>query len=62
MPTKVHTVHTERNTGLSSIHVAMQVLDYKEGWAPKIWCFQTVVLEKTPESPLVCWGDRTSQS
>ena len=27
-------------------------LDHKEGWAPKNWCFQTVVLEKTPESPL----------
>ena len=29
-------------------------MDYKEGWAPKIWCFQTVLLERTPESPLVC--------
>ena len=27
-------------------------LDYKEGWAPKNWCFWTVVLEKTLESPL----------
>ena len=27
-------------------------LDYKEGWLPKNWCFQTVVLEKTLESPL----------
>ena len=26
--------------------------DHKEGWAPKNWCFQIVVLEKTPESPL----------
>ena len=26
--------------------------DHKEGWAPKNWCFQTVVLEKTLESPL----------
>ena len=26
----------------------------KEGWAPKNWCFQTIVLEKTPESPLYC--------
>ena len=26
----------------------------KEGWAPKTWCFQTVVLEKTLESPLDC--------
>ena len=30
----------------------MWELDQKEGWAPKIWCFQTVVLEKTLESPL----------
>ena len=30
----------------------MWELDHKEGWAPKNWCFQTVVLEKTPESPL----------
>ena len=27
-------------------------LDYKEGWAPNIWCFPTAVLEKTVESPL----------
>ena len=32
----------------------MWELDYKEVWAPKNWCFQTVVLEKTPESPLDC--------
>ena len=30
----------------------MWKLDYKEGWAPKNWCFWTVVLEKTLESPL----------
>ena len=30
----------------------MWELDYKEGWAPKYWCFWTVVLEKTLESPL----------
>ena len=29
-------------------------LDHKEGWAPKNWCFWTVVLEKTLESPLNC--------
>ena len=29
-------------------------LDYKENWAPKNWCFWTVVLEKTLESPLDC--------
>ena len=29
-------------------------LDYKESWPPKKWCFWTVVLEKTLESPLDC--------
>ena len=29
-------------------------MDHKEGWAPKNWCFQTMVLEKTLESPLDC--------
>ena len=32
----------------------MWELDYKESWAPKNWCFWTVVLEKTPQSPLDC--------
>ena len=32
----------------------MWELDYKKGWAPKNWCFWTVVLEKTLESPLDC--------
>ena len=32
----------------------MWELDYKEGWAPKNWCFWTLVLEKTLESPLGC--------
>ena len=32
----------------------MWVLDYKENWALKSWCFWTVVLEKTLESPLDC--------
>ena len=32
----------------------MWELDYKEGWVPKNWCFQTVVLKKTLESPLYC--------
>ena len=31
-------------------------LNYKESWAPKNWCFWTVVLEKTLESPLDCKG------
>ena len=35
-------------------HVWMWELDCKESWAPKNWCFWTVVLEKTLESPLDC--------
>ena len=38
--------------GFSSSHVQLWELDHKEGWVPKNWCFQTVVLEKTLESPL----------
>ena len=36
----------------SSSHVWMWELDYEESWAPKNWCFWSVVLEKTLESPL----------
>ena len=39
---------------LSSSHVQMWKLDHKEGWAPKNWYLQIVVLEKTLESPLDC--------
>ena len=37
-----------------SSHVWMWESYYKESWAPKNWCFWTVVLEKTLESPLDC--------
>ena len=40
--------------GFSSGHVWMLELDHKEAWAQKNWCFWTVVLEKTLESPLDC--------
>ena len=40
--------------GFSSSHVWMWELDYKESWVPKNWCFWTVVLEKTLESPFAC--------
>ena len=40
--------------GFSNGHVWMWELDCEEGWAPKNWCFGTVVLEKTLESPLDC--------
>ena len=37
----------------------MSQLDYKENWTPKNWCFWTVVLEKTLESPLDCKAIKT---
>ena len=40
--------------GFSNSHVWIWDLDYKKCWAPKNWCFWTVVLEKTLESPLDC--------
>ena len=40
--------------GFSSSHVWMWESDHKESWAPKNWCFWTVVLEKTLESLLDC--------
>ena len=43
---------SSQGNGFSSGHVWMWELDYKESWAPKNWCFWTVVLEKTLESPL----------
>ena len=43
---------SSQSYGFSSGHVRMWELDYKESWALKVWCFWTVVLEKTLESPL----------
>ena len=45
---------SSQSYGFSSSHVWMWELDYKESWTPKNWCFWTVVLEKTLESPLDC--------
>ena len=45
---------SSQSYGFSSSHVWMWELDYKEGWAPKNWCFWAVVLEKALESPLDC--------
>ena len=45
---------SSQSYGFSSSDVWMWELDYKESWAPKNWCFWTVVLEKTLESPLDC--------
>ena len=50
LPTKVHLVKAM----VSSSHVWMWELAYKESWTLKNWCFWTVVLEKTLESPLDC--------
>ena len=57
LPTKVRLV---RAMVFSSSHVWVWELDYKESWAPKNWCFWTVVLERTLESLLYC--KRSNQS
>ena len=53
LPTKVH-IKVQKSYSFSSSCVGMWELDHKEGWAPKNWCFQIVVLDKTLESPLDC--------
>ena len=45
---------SSQSYGFSSSHVWMWELDHKESWAPKNWCFWTVVLKKTLESPFDC--------
>ena len=45
---------SSQNYGFSSSHVRMWELDYKESWKLKNWCFWTMVLGKTLESPLDC--------
>ena len=52
---------SSQSCGFSSSHVSMWELDHKESWAPKNWCFWTVVLEKTFESPGL-QEDPTNQS
>ena len=52
LPTKIHLV--KALIFPVWMDVWMCELDYKESWAPKNWCFWTVVLEKTLESPLDC--------
>ena len=47
LPTEVHIVKA-----MAFPVVQKWEMDHKVGWAPKNWCFQTVVLEKTRESPL----------
>ena len=48
---------SSQSYGFSSSHVWMWELEYIESWVPKNWCFWTVVLEKTLESP---WTARRS--
>ena len=50
LPTKVHLVKAM----VFPVVIWMWELDHKEGWVLKNWCFWTVVLEKTLESPLDC--------
>ena len=50
----VNKVLSSQGYGFSRSHVWMWELDYKESWAPKNWCFWTVVLDKTVESSLGC--------
>ena len=45
---------SSQSYGFSHSHVCMWELDYKESWVGKNWCFWTVMLEKTVESPLDC--------
>ena len=45
---------SSQSYGFSSSHVWMRELDHKESWMQKNWCFWTVVLDKTLESPLDC--------
>ena len=61
---------SSQSYGFSSSHIGMWELDYKESWAPKNWCFGTVVLEKTQESfglqvdqtSLIYWFPKGNQS
>ena len=50
----VNKVPSSEGYGFSISYVWMWELEYKERWVLKNWCFWTVVLEKTLESPLDC--------
>ena len=47
-------IPSSESYGFPSSHVLIWELSYKESWAPKNWCFWTVVLQTTLESPLDC--------
>ena len=50
LPTKVHLVKAV----IFPVVICMWQLDHKEGWAPKDWCFSSVVLDEILESSLAC--------
>ena len=50
----VNKVPSSEGYGFSISYVWIWELEYKERWVLKNWCFWTVVLEKTLESPLDC--------
>ena len=57
MAHKLYSIHANKGPSsqgysFSSSHIWMWELHHKESWALKNWCFRTVVLEKTLESPL----------
>ena len=58
----VHKGMSSQGYGFSGSHVWMWELDYKESWVPKNWCFWTMVMEKTLESPLDCKEIQTVHS
>ena len=47
-----HFANNNQSYGFSSSHVQMWEVDHQESWAMKNWCFWTVMLEKTLDSPL----------
>ena len=53
---------SSQSYGFSSSHAWIWELNYNESWAPKNWCFWTVVLEKTLENPLEISARRSNQS
>ena len=52
--TLLHKCLSSLSSDFPSSHVWLWELDYKKSWVPKNWCFWTLVLEKTLESPLDC--------
>ena len=49
---QLNVANPSQSYGFPSSNIWMWEFDHKEIWAPKYWCFQTVVLEKTLDNPL----------